>query len=93
MTTNTESPKSVPKSTSCLGKRSVANNNKKVFKKVHFNKTKVDYDTETQCCVCFKDYVEGDEWVQCTCGRWLHENCIIEWPPKTLSILCSMTDI
>jgi len=74
MTTNTESPKAVPKSTSCLGKCS---NNRKV-KKVHFGETEVDYDTETQCCVCFDDYVEGDEWVQCTCGHWLHEDCIIE---------------
>jgi len=76
-TTSTESHKAVPKPTSHLGKRSLASNNRKI-KKVHFAETEVDYDNETQCCVCFDDYVEGDEWVQCTCGRWLHEDCIIE---------------
>ncbi len=37
-------------------------------------------DTNT-CCVCFETYeddvVEGNgrEWIECSCGRWLHEDC------------------
>ena len=36
-------------------------------------------DIENVCCVCFQLY-QGDEentdWIQCACGRWLHEDCI-----------------
>lgn len=31
-----------------------------------------------ECCVCFELYsenVSGVEWIECACGRWLHENC------------------
>ena len=38
-------------------------------------------DAENVCCVCFQLY-QGDEedtdWIQCACGRWLHEDCIDE---------------
>ena len=38
-------------------------------------------DAENICCVCFQLY-QGDEedtdWIQCPCGRWLHEDCIDE---------------
>ena len=36
------------------------------------------------CCVCYRTFEEdqregnGLEWVQCVCGRWLHEECICE---------------
>ena len=36
------------------------------------------------CCVCYRtfeeDQLEGNglEWVQCVCGRWLHEECICD---------------
>ena len=36
------------------------------------------------CCVCYltfeNDQQQGNglEWVQCVCGRWLHEECICE---------------
>ena len=36
---------------------------------------------ENVCCVCFQ-MCEGDkedtDWIQCVCGRWLHEDCIDE---------------
>ena len=32
------------------------------------------------CCVCFGSYQEdigtGREWVQCSCQRWIHEDCV-----------------
>ena len=32
------------------------------------------------CCVCFGTYDEdietGREWLECCCGRWIHEECI-----------------
>ena len=38
-----------------------------------------DIDTDT-CCVCFESYEDdvkeanGHEWIECSCGRWLHEH-------------------
>ena len=43
--------------------------------------TSEEIDTN-QCCVCFRTYTKdvlegtGSEWVECACGRWLHEDCI-----------------
>jgi hypothetical protein len=43
--------------------------------------TSEEIDTN-QCCVCFQNYSEdvlegtGLDWVECVCGRWLHEDCI-----------------
>ena len=37
---------------------------------------------ENECCVCSgtyeKDVEEGNgrEWLNCTCGRWLHDDCV-----------------
>ena len=37
---------------------------------------------ENECCTCFgmydKDMEEGNgrEWLNCTCGRWLHDDCV-----------------
>ena len=31
-----------------------------------------------ECCVCFINYdndPSGKDWVECACGRWLHEEC------------------
>ena len=36
-------------------------------------------DGENACCVCFQFYLGDEEdtyWIQCACGRWLHEDCI-----------------
>ena len=36
-------------------------------------------DTE-ECCACFGQYsddiVTGREWLECACGRWVHEDCV-----------------
>ena len=38
-----------------------------------------DIDTE-ECCACFGHYSDdigtGREWLECACGRWLHEECV-----------------
>lgn len=34
-----------------------------------------------QCAMCFLQYEDdetGDDWVECVCGRWLHDECIEE---------------
>ena len=35
--------------------------------------------TTWQCSICYEDYDEvgTEDWVQCGCGRWTHELCII----------------
>ena len=36
-------------------------------------------DTE-ECCACFGQYCDdigtGREWLECACGRWVHEDCV-----------------
>ena len=41
--------------------------------------TEASNNNENQCCVCFEMYdpLEGD-WVQCSCTRWLHEDCVLD---------------
>ena len=36
--------------------------------------------TMWQCSICYEDYdaVGTEDWVQCGCGRWIHELCIID---------------
>ena len=33
-----------------------------------------------ECCACFGLYTDdigtGKEWLECACGRWIHEECI-----------------
>lgn len=34
-------------------------------------------EEECECAFCYRYYQEdGSEWVQCGCGRWVHEQCI-----------------
>jgi len=38
----------------------------------------IDPDT---CCMCFGDGVLesiGAEWINCRCGKWMHEDCVEE---------------
>ena len=40
--------------------------------------TSRDFDVN-QCAICFQSFFEddeGEEWIECVCGRWVHENCI-----------------
>ena len=39
---------------------------------------KQDVINDSECCVCFvayEDDTSGMDWVECACGRWLHEDC------------------
>ena len=35
-----------------------------------------------QCAICFRTYNDdildgtGEDWVECACGKWVHENCV-----------------
>ncbi len=34
-----------------------------------------------QCSACFHTYEDdesGSDWVECVCGRWIHDDCIEE---------------
>lgn len=32
-----------------------------------------------ECAFCFESYCQdGQEWVMCACGRWVHEQCLEE---------------
>ena len=38
-------------------------------------------DGQNECCVWFEMYRRDDEvndWLQCACSRWLHEECITD---------------
>ena len=40
------------------------------------NQTEIDAN---QCCMCFSRYADnstGEDWLECACGRWLHEECM-----------------
>ena len=36
--------------------------------------------TMWQCSICYEEYDKEDteDWVQCGCGRWIHELCITD---------------
>ena len=43
--------------------------------------TMASNDGQNECCVCFELYRgddETDDWLQCACKRWLHEDCITD---------------
>ena len=46
------------------------------------NNVGADAEIDTNvCCVCFglyTDDVSGADWIECGCGRWLHEECAEE---------------
>ena len=35
-----------------------------------------------ECAICFQTYEDdvleetGSDWVECVCGRWVHEDCV-----------------
>ena len=46
-------------------------------------KSKSTHATETidvnQCYICFQTYDDGGadgDWIECTCGQWIHEDCV-----------------
>ena len=44
----------------------------------------ISSDDSCECCECGVTYEEdilsdnGEEWVRCGCGNWIHEKCILE---------------
>ena len=50
-------------------------------KRAKYSEEEVEVDCNT-CSICFGSYEEdllsggGDEWLQCTCGKWVHEECV-----------------
>ena len=48
-------------------------------KRKYLGDTEASSNNENQCCVCFEMYdpLQGD-WVQCSCTRWLHEDCVLD---------------
>ena len=49
---------------------------------------------ENHCCACFGFYDEdigtGREWVECSCKRWLHEDCVDEEDMNSSGKLCPL---
>ena len=45
---------------------------------MHMAEKEASIQTDSQCCVCFEEYEEEEEWIQCTCTRWLHRDCVID---------------
>ena len=39
---------------------------------------------ENTCCVCFDVYHSDEDWIQCSCSRWLHEECSLCETPNVL---------
>ena len=42
-------------------------------------KEKASTSRDFQCAICFQSFFddeEGEEWIECACGQWVHENCI-----------------
>ena len=57
-------------------------------------KAKLHVDTiQTDlCCVCYGSYAEDEgtdrDWLECSCGTWLHEDCIL--PDSNNTKLCPL---
>ena len=42
-------------------------------------KTETEQTSCDECAFCFGVYCNnGEEWIQCACGKWVHEDCIEE---------------
>jgi len=59
-------------------------------------KAKLDDDESINtdiCCICFGSYEDDDgtgrDWVQCCCGRWIHEDCM-DPDPQNSEKLCPL---
>jgi hypothetical protein len=52
---------------------------------------------DSECCECLCSYDDdvrdctGAEWLQCSCGRWLHEECVdrVDHDSNGNELLCS----
>ena len=65
-------------------------------KRNKFKENVDDFINADLCCVCFGSYQEdvgtGREWLQCSCSRWIHEDCVddedVEQDSRRLCPLC-----
>jgi hypothetical protein len=40
-------------------------------------KTKFSGESDENCAICYKGYVEGEDWIQCDiCSLWYHRFCV-----------------
>jgi hypothetical protein len=40
-------------------------------------KTKFSDESDENCAICYKGYVEGEDWIQCDiCSLWYHRFCV-----------------
>ena len=66
------------KRSSCsTSQESCSEPSRKRHKEKHNDGAVTEIDTNV-CCVCFGLYSEdtsGADWIECACGRWLHEEC------------------
>lgn len=60
-------------------------------KKARLGDIQSNIDSNT-CCACSGDYADdtgtGREWLQCQCGRWIHEDCVEECMSE--SVICPL---
>ena len=48
-------------------------------KRKYMRETEASSTSENHCCVSFEMYdLLQDDWVQCSCTRWLHEDCVLD---------------
>lgn len=69
--------------TSCTPITSSKLNTRKRTKSFESSDDEIDDNT---CCVCFDEYHSDEDWVQCSCSRWLHEECSLSEVPNALEI-------
>ena len=55
----------------------------------------MDEDINTEiCCVCYGTYLEdvdtGRQWLECSCARWIHEDCIDDEDVDDSGKLCPL---
>ena len=68
--------------------KSSIDNNQPRRKRRRVNSCQDEINTE-ECCVCFVTYEDdvteqnGCSWIECSCGRWLHEDCSLSEPSLT----------
>ena len=67
--------------TSCTPITSTKFNTRKRTKSFESSDDEIDENT---CCVCFDEYHSDEDWVQCSCSRWLHEECSLSEVPNAL---------
>ena len=68
-------------SPSCTPITSTKFNTRKRTKSFESSDDEIDENT---CGVCFDEYHSDEDWVQCSCSRWLHEECSLSEVPNAL---------